>query len=170
MTLVFPQCYGSGSWSAGPTYAGVVVERKDVASWLQGPGGTAKADQAYAGQRLGRPPTGPGAVAGFGARIVAYLIDSAACALIAYGLLRDQQLTLAVFAAEVLVLTWLAGGSAGQLAYGLRVARLDGGPIGLPRAALRTVLLVLLIPALIWDRDGRGRHDRAAGTVVVRSR
>lgn len=173
MTLMFPQCYGSGRPSAVPTYAGCVVERKDVASWLDGPGGPGgpeKADQSYAGQRLGRPPTGPGSVAGFGPRIVAYLIDSVACALIAYGLLRDQQLTLVVFAAEVLVLTWLAGGSAGQLAYGLRVVRLDGRPAGFPRAALRTVLLVLLIPALIWDRDGRGLHDRAPGTVVVRSR
>ena len=75
-----------------------------------------------------------------------------------------------MFAAEVLVLTWLAGGSAGQLAYGLRVVRLDGQPIGLLRAALRTLLLCLLIPALIWDRDGRGLHDKAAGTVVVRAR
>ena len=109
-------------------------------------------------------------MAGFGSRIVAFLIDSVACALIAFGLLRDQQLTTPVFAAEVLVLTWLAAGSAGQLAYGLRVVRLDGRPIGLPRAALRTLLLCLLIPALIWDRDGRGLHDRAAGTVVVRAR
>ena len=147
-----------------------MVERKDVASWLEGPGSPDPGKQAYAGQRLGRPPTGPGSIAGFGARVVAYLIDSAACALIAYGLIRDQQLTLVVFAVEVLVLTWLAGGSAGQLAYGLRVVRLDGEPVGLVRAAVRTVLLVLLIPALIWDRDGRGLHDRAVGTVVVRSR
>ena len=42
--------------------------------------------------------------------------------------------------------------------------------IGLLRAALRTLLLCLLIPALIWDRDGRGLHDKAAGTVVVRAR
>ena len=154
-----------------PTYAGLVLERKDVASWLEGPGGTDRTSQSYAGQRLGRPPTGQGSVAGFGARIIAYLIDSAACALIAYGLLRDQQWTLVVFAVEVLVLTGLAGGSAGQLLSGLRVVRLDaGGPVGLPRAVLRTFLLVLLIPALVWDRDGRGLHDRAAGTVVVRSR
>ena len=35
--------------------------------------------------------------------------------------------------------------------------------------ALRTALLLLLVPALITDRDGRGLHDRAAGTVVVRA-
>ena len=170
---MFPSCYGSG---AGCRPANVRWlgwwSRRDVATWLEGPGGRARARPGAStpGQRLGLPEHGPGSVAGFGRRIVAYLIDSLACALIAYGLLRDQQLTLAVFAAEVLVLTWLAGGSAGQLAYGLRVVRLDGRPIGLPRAALRTLLLCLLIPALIWDRDGRGLHDKAAGTVVVRAR
>lgn len=127
-------------------------------------------DQAYAGQRLGLPETGRGAAAGFGARLVAYLLDSAACALVAWGLPREPALTLPIFALEVLALTWLAGGSAGQLAYGLRVVRLDRRPVGLPRAALRTLLLLLLVPAVIWDRDGRGLHDRAAGTVVVRSR
>jgi uncharacterized RDD family membrane protein YckC len=35
---------------------------------------------------------------------------------------------------------------------------------------VRTVLLCLVIPAFIWDRDGRGLHDKAAGTVVVRAR
>jgi uncharacterized RDD family membrane protein YckC len=147
-----------------------VVERRDVATWLEGRGGRRPGQGEYAGARLGLPQDGRGAVAGFGRRIVAYLIDSLACAVIAYGLFRDQQLTLAVFAAEVLVLTWLAGGSAGQLVRGLRVVRLDGRPMGLPRAALRTLLLCLLIPALIWDRDGRGLHDKAAGTVVVRVR
>lgn len=125
---------------------------------------------AYAGQRLGLPEHGRGAVAGFGSRLVAYFIDSAACGLIAYGLLRDRTWTLGVFALEVAVLTWLAGGSAGQLSFGLRVARLDGTPIGLPRALLRTVLLCLLVPALVWDRDGRGLHDQAVGTVVLRIR
>ena len=33
---------------------------------------------------------------------------------------------------------------------------------------LRTALLCLAVPALIWDRDGRGLHDRLARTVQVR--
>ena len=150
-----------------------MVERKDVASWLQGPGArsdTSGNASTYPRQRLGLPQQGPGSAAGFGPRLVAYLIDSAACALIAYGFLRNQQLTVLVFAVEVLVLTWLAAGSAGQLVYGLRVVRVDGRPAGLPRAALRTLLLCLLVPALIWDRDGRGLHDKAAGTVVLHGR
>jgi len=35
---------------------------------------------------------------------------------------------------------------------------------------LRTLLICLVIPAVIWDRDGRGLQDRAAGTVVVKAR
>jgi len=153
-------------------YAATVVERKDVASWLDGPGGRrpAAGEPDFPGQRLGRPERGPGAVAGFGPRIVAYLIDSVACALIAWGTFRDPGYTLAIFAGEVLVLTWLAGGSAGQVVRGLRVVRMDNRPLGLPRTALRTALLLLLIPAVIWDRDGRGLHDKAAGSVVVHAR
>ncbi len=153
-----------------PSYRRRVVERKDVATWLEGPGGGRREPGSYAGDRLGLPEHGRGSVAGFGARIVAYLIDSLACAVIAAGLFRDQVFTLPVFVVEVAALTWLASGSAGQLVYGLRVVRLDGSPIGLPRALLRTLLLALLVPAVIWDRDGRGLHDKAAGTVVVRAR
>ena len=146
-----------------------MVDREDVASWLQGPGRLGP-DQQYAGERLGLPERGPGSVAGFGARLVAYLVDSVACAVIAWGLFREPAYTLPIFAFEVFVLTWLSSGSAGQLVRGLRVVRLDKEPVGLARALLRTVLLVLLIPALIWDRDGRGLHDKAVGSLVVRIR
>ncbi len=44
-----------------------------------------------------------------------------------------------------------------------------GRPIGIPRALLRGLLLVLVVPALIMDGDRRGLHDRAAGSVVVSS-
>jgi uncharacterized RDD family membrane protein YckC len=152
---------------AGPR---VEIRREDVAGWLENPGGRRRDPGEYAGQRLGLPEQGRGSVAGFGPRIVAYLVDSLACTVIAYGLFRDQRWTLAVFVLEVAVLTWLAAGSAGQLVRGLRIVRLDGRPVGLPRALLRTVLLGLLVPAVIWDRDGRGLHDKAAGTVVVRVR
>jgi len=33
---------------------------------------------------------------------------------------------------------------------------------------VRTVLLAVVIPALIWDRDTRGFHDKIAGTVLIR--
>jgi len=30
-------------------------------------------------------------------------------------------------------------------------------------------MLALLVPALIWDADGRGVHDRLTGTAVIRA-
>jgi uncharacterized RDD family membrane protein YckC len=56
---------------------------------------------------------------------------------------------------------------------GMRLLRIgvvrvtDGRPIGLVRAAARTVLLQLVVPAVILDRDGRGWHDRLTGSIVV---
>jgi hypothetical protein len=32
------------------------------------------------------------------------------------------------------------------------------------------VLLCLAIPALIWDRDGRGGHDKVANTALLSTR
>jgi uncharacterized RDD family membrane protein YckC len=83
-----------------------------------------------------------------------------------------QQWTVsAVFAIEVLILTSFGGASAGQRIVGIRVLRMaDGNPIAIPAAILRTALLLLVIPAVIWDADGRGLHDKAAGTVLIRTR
>jgi uncharacterized RDD family membrane protein YckC len=58
----------------------------------------------------------------------------------------------------------------GMAVFGLRVARLDAALVGVPRALLRTTLLALVLPALARDADGRGWHDRASRTVVVRTR
>jgi hypothetical protein len=56
-------------------------------------------------------------------------------------------------------------------AFGIRVASIDSAAVvGVPRAILRTALIALLIPPLVRDGDGRGWHDRATRTVVVRSR
>jgi uncharacterized RDD family membrane protein YckC len=53
---------------------------------------------------------------------------------------------------------------------GIRVIRVDRNEAVRPLAAIvRTVLLMLLVPALIWDRDRRGLHDRIAQTVVIRN-
>jgi uncharacterized RDD family membrane protein YckC len=41
------------------------------------------------------------------------------------------------------------------------------GPIGVPRALLRGILLALVVPALIMDGERRGLHDRAVGSIVL---
>jgi uncharacterized RDD family membrane protein YckC len=160
------------------------LTRREVGAWLEGPGSAAP-DSAigHRGERLGLPQSGPGAVSGFGRRLGALFIDwfgslfvagwivgTSVWADSAAGAADRSLVTLAVFGLEVAVLTWLAGASFGQRLLGLRVARLDGSPLGLGRAVVRTALLCLAVPALIWDRDGRGLHDKAVGSVVVRGR
>ena len=60
------------------------------------------------------------------------------------------------------------GGSPGHRLLGLRLQLVGGGWVGLWRPIVRTVLLCLVIPAVIWDADQRGLHDKAAGTVLLR--
>ena len=61
------------------------------------------------------------------------------------------------------------GGSPGHRLLGMRVQRVTGGWPGLWRPIVRSLLLVLVIPAVIWDADNRGVHDKAAGTVLLRA-
>lgn len=148
-----------------------MVDRKDVASWLEGPGARRPgADQEYAGQRLGLPEHGPGSVAGFGRRLGAVTIDWVACVLIARAFSADPWVPLLVFFLENVLLLSTLRSTFGMRLLGLRVDRVAAsGQVYPLRIALRTLLLCLVIPATIWDRDGRGLHDKAAGTVVVRS-
>ncbi len=83
-------------------------------------------------------------------------------------LFHVQYWTLVVFAAEVYLLTALTGFTLGKRLVGLRVARLDGKPVGLLWALVRTLLLLAVVPPLVFDRDLRGLHDRAANTIVIR--
>ena len=137
--------------------------------------------QAWPGQRLGLPERGPGSVARPGARLAAFAVDALLCDLVALGLRQTGTgaswsvgtLATAVFLVEVLVLGVLGGASAGQRVLGMRLAGAgqgSGRPLGVLRPVVRTLLLALLVPVLVWDRDQRGLHDRAAQTVLVRTR
>ena len=155
-----------------------MVERRDIGSWLEGPGGGRSSGSAagYPGQRLGLAHHGPRSVAGIGSRAVAFGIDAVLCNLVASGAgrlgvsLTHGTLVLWIFLIEVFVLTRLGGASAGHRVAGLQVVRLDGTPPSLLAALTRTAGIALLFPVLIWDRDQRGLHDRAAGTVLLRTR
>lgn len=74
---------------------------------------------------------------------------------------------LAAFWVEVTLLTGLLGYSIGKRILGLRVINTEGNPPGLARAAVRTALICLFVPALIMTADRRGMQDIAAGTKVV---
>jgi uncharacterized RDD family membrane protein YckC len=122
-------------------------------------------------------PVMPGEVAGLGRRLAALAIDwlvSIGVSLllfrdVAYGSLESSVAILLIFAAELILLTWLTGASFGQRILGIQVVRMDGGRLGLGRVALRTLLICLVVPAVVIDSYGRGLHDRAVGSVVVRA-
>jgi len=79
--------------------------------------------------------------------------------------------TLAVFFAQVSILTALTGASLGQKIFGLRVVRfIDGGPITPLQALVRTVFFVLVVTAVTYDDNGRGIHERISKTVLTRGR
>lgn len=126
-------------------------------------------DQRWPGERLGLPAEGPRSIGRFGRRLLALVIDWGLAVLVSLAFFNyDPWANLAVFAvAQILFLTLLSG-SIGHLILGLRVVPLEGGWIGWWRPILRTLLLCLVIPAVIWDRDQRGLHDKAAGTILVR--
>jgi uncharacterized RDD family membrane protein YckC len=154
-----------------------VDNRDAIGSWLSGPSAAAEqmgVDFGYRGQRLGLPEKGPGSVASIGRRVVALFIDWFLCLLIAYGLIahrdaaKSNTWTLAVFAVVSLLTLLTVGSTPGKRLMGLRVVRVDGGRLGPLAVVIRTVLLLLVVPAVIWDRDTRGLHDKAAGSVQVR--
>ena len=144
------------------------------AGGTQAPGASAGGASAYPGQRFGLPQSGPRSVAGVARRLGSLMIDWVMAALIALAVLGDknqasvQYLTLAIFAGEIWLLTALTGFTVGKRLLGMRVARLDGQPVGFSRSLIRTVLFLLVVPALVLDADLRGLHDKAAGTIVIR--
>jgi uncharacterized RDD family membrane protein YckC len=146
-----------------------MVERKDVGSWLEGPRAASGAALGYPGERLGRPEAGRGSVGRFGRRLLGLLVDWVGALAIARLIGRDPWVPLLVLFVEHTLLVGTAGFTVGHRLVGLRVVRLDGRPPGMGRAALRALLLCLAVPALIWDRDQRGLHDRAAGTLLERT-
>jgi len=145
---------------------------------------TPTAGQAYRGQRLGLPESGQASLASPGTRIGAWIVDSVLSALVAalfvevihHGRHRDfaQRLpgywSLIPFALDYILGMLFVGRTLGMYLFGLRIVRVDRNEAVNPwRAVLRTVLLMLLVPAVVFDKDGRGLHDRYTDTAVVRS-
>ncbi|MFI8303204.1 RDD family protein [Streptomyces sp. NPDC085927] len=151
--------------------------RQAIGSWLSGPRAAleeAGAEFGYRGKQLGLPEDGPGSIARPGRRIGALAVDWALCLLIAYGLITDgygqstSNWALLLFFVLSVLTVGTVGFTPGKRLFGLRVVALGSGRVQPVRALVRSALLCLAVPALIWDRDGRGLHDRLARTVEVR--
>jgi len=138
-------------------------------------------ENSYPGERLGRPEQGAGSVGRLGRRLAALAIDYAAATVIATAFLGFDQFALpgeagltqfapiTVFAALQVIFIPLIAGSPGHRIVGLRLELLHGGWAGLWRPIVRTLLLILVLPAVVFDADQRGLHDKAAGTILVRA-
>lgn len=138
------------------------------------------APQAYRGEKIGLPASGRGSLAPTGPRLGAFLVDAVASGLVAAlfahrsgGSFADRlpgSWSLVPLALDYVVGVLIAGRTLGMYLFGLRLVRVaPGAAIDPLRAVVRTLLLFLLVPALVFDRDGRGMHDRFTDTAVVRA-
>lgn len=127
-------------------------------------------------QRDGLPAAGPGSPAGWSRRFVALIIDWIIANVVAVLFAGDDVLNAQSGQVWVPLLCWfvivtmttaLTGASTGQWLLRIRVVRLDRQRVGLPRAAVRTALIALVVPPLIFDRNRRGLHDMAVNTAAV---
>ena len=124
----------------------------------------------WPGKRLGLPASGPRSIGRLGRRLAALAIDwlvaSGVTALI-FGVEAQLQ-TVGIFAILQIIFISTLSGSLGHLIVGLRLVPLEPRWIGIIKPIVRTLLLSIVIPAVIWDTDQRGLHDKIAGTVLVR--
>ncbi len=107
--------------------------------------------------------------ASWGRRILALVVDWIASILVVVGFVGVGRYlddpasgwwVLGGFALQVTLFTALLGGSFGQLVAGVRVLREDGRLLPFVPTLLRTVLICLVVPPLVFQSaTGRGLHD-----------
>jgi uncharacterized RDD family membrane protein YckC len=122
------------------------------------------------------PPSGPGSMASLSRRAGAAFADWILCQLIAVGLFHvnlegggaEAFVPLAIFAMENVLLVSTTGTTIGHRLFGMQVRQVRRGVFPV-QVLVRTALLCLFLPAILSDRDGRGLHDKAAGTVICRA-
>ena len=122
----------------------------------------------WPGKRLGLPESGSGSLAKVGRRGLALGLDWALSMMVSQAFFAgDATATLLAYAVVQWLMVATLGASFGHLIFRMRVRKLDGSPVGLIASLIRVGLILLVIPATIWDADNRGLHDKAAKTVLV---
>ncbi len=130
------------------------------------------APSEYPGERLGLPEHGQGSVGRIGRRLIALAIDWALASIPAYLLIGGDFAMWwhpIIFVVLQAVFIPTIGGSLGHRFTGMHVVPIAGGWVGVWRPLLRSLLIIVVIPPLVWDSDQRGFHDKIAGTVLIRS-
>lgn len=132
------------------------------------------AEIEYPGAALGLPRTGLGSVATYGTRFLALVIDCLIAASITWAFtapVAPRNWSLITLFVIYTISSAFVGRTPGMTIAGIGLAsEVEGKPLGIVKAGLRTILLMLLIPAVIVDQNRRGLHDKAAGTIVVNAR
>lgn len=140
---------------------------------------TAENDAGWPGQEYGLPESGPGSMAPFGRRVLALFIDWALVMFLGTLLagtfagsaqVADQTgglVALVLFVLMHLTMVSFLGITVGKRIVRIQVVRGTEVP-GLSAVALRTGLLLLVLPAILAGPDGRTLHDKAAGTFQLR--
>lgn len=134
----------------------------------------------YPGERLGLPEEGPRSVARVGRRFVAITLDWIISALVLIVMTGRDYLSisssasgqlqlLGVFVLLQILSIWAIGGSIGHRLLRIYVVNIHGGSLTWWRPIVRSVMLALVVPALVWDSDQRGFHDKIAGTLLLKS-
>jgi uncharacterized RDD family membrane protein YckC len=102
-------------------------------------------------------------------RLFAIIIDWSLASFLSWAIFRyDNLATLVIFAITQWLFVATVGYSVGHRVLKLKVRQLNGSWVGFWRSLIRVGLILLVLPPTIWDSDGRGLHDKAAGTVLVR--
>lgn len=130
------------------------------------------------GQPREQPGSRVGRIAGFGPRLLAYLVDGLIADLLAAvvngGYHRDFRQNLLNYGFFLLIQLFFiafAGQTPGMRVVGIGVLRKDRqGRLPFQWTLLRTLLVAAVIPAVIVDRSGVAMHDRAAGSVIIHTR
>lgn len=112
--------------------------------------------------------------AGFLRRLGAVVVDWLICQGIALLFVGTQSggavaafLPLGIFALLNVLLVSVTGSTVGHRLFGMQVWQVRPGSFPV-QVLVRTALLCLFIPAVVTAADGRGLHDVAAGTRIVR--
>ncbi|WP_169337762.1 RDD family protein [Pseudoclavibacter soli] len=108
-------------------------------------------------------------LAGLGRRLIGLIVDWGLATLVSYAFFGGNPwATMGIWALEQITLVSTLGYAFGHLVTGIRVVSVHtGGAPGFAPVVIRTALLALFVPGLIWGKDGRPAHDRIAGTAVV---
>lgn len=121
------------------------------------------------------PKLPPGYIpARWGRRISALFIDWIASTLVLIAIIGPHNyskpsgtsLVLPVVLVEMVLFTAFLGGSFGQMALGIRVRRVNGARLSPWAILIRSLLILLVIPPLIYKPDGRGLHDMAVDSAA----